>query len=130
MAPVPVIGEPVQREQEIQSLMDYLERLESGGFISQLTSLNAKEVWNDLARVTNDRLMVPNASAGPDGMLLLTWDRGRYHLELEFLPEQVPTFFYFDRDASTGWEVVYDASRELRDRLLRDRLLPVFGLFY
>src|SRR5579862_4955623 len=111
-------------EVELHDFYAYLNGIESQGFISHQTNTDATAVWKDLQR--NTMLPVPNASAGPDGILLLTWDENQHHLEVEFLPEQMPMFFYCDHNVSDYWEVPYDNT----SGLLWEKLLSVCGLFH
>ncbi len=112
----------------MQGLATYLNEIHAGGHISSRTANDAKRVWAELNLATHARLPVPNASPGPDGMLLLTWDRHEHHLELEFLPEKSPSFFYFDRLKPGGWEVAY--SEYSGAPSMRERLFSVFSLFF
>lgn len=117
-----------ERRQRVQGLATYLREIETGGYISASTAADARRIWDELNRATHARLPVPNASPGPDGMLLLTWDRREHHLELEFLPEKPPVFFYFDRHMPGGLEIAYGDYSGTRG--VRERLFSVFSLFF
>ncbi len=68
-------------------------------------------------------LPVPDACPGPDGTLLLTWDRGEQHFELEFHPGERPMFFYANRETRELWEAPYEAGR------LGDDVMSKLALF-
>lgn len=95
-------------------LYGYLEQVAAEGLISRRLSTSAWEAWKTLADAMPD---VPNACPGPDGSLLFTWDRGEHHLELEFYPDELPSFFYANRDTSALWEAEYDAGQPLNSEI-------------
>lgn len=111
------------RGQRVKGLQDYLRHIASEGFTSTPTVNAALDAWDDLDRSTGGSLPVPNASAGPDGMLLLTWDRGEHHLELEFLVDSTASFFYFNRNTHGAWEIEYT-------KPVRNELHAAFRVFF
>src|SRR2546423_15629017 len=87
-------------------LRAYLERAAGEGLISRSVSASCWRAWEDAASAVPG-LEVPDACPGPDGSLLLTWDRGEQHFELEFQPGEAPMFFYANRETKELWEAPY-----------------------
>lgn len=85
------------------ALHDYLDEVASAGDISKETAERAWEAWLHLNSKTGGCLPVPDAAPGPNGELLLVWDRGELHLELEIMPDGSPEFFSRNRTTGTLW---------------------------
>lgn len=96
-------------------LSNYLDRVSHKGLIASDMALTALETWEIIKQQTN--LPTPVACPGPEGDLLLTWDNDIHHLELEFIPDNTPTFFYLNRDTNEAWEEDYIVGRDLSDLL-------------
>ena len=84
-------------------LNDFLREVLAAGLISAATEQAAWRAWAELLRASGARLPVPAACTGPDGRLLLSWDAGRHHLELEFAADEPPSLFYRDRESAETW---------------------------
>lgn len=113
----------VKRHERVKGLKSYLERVRQEGLISGDIADLALRAWNHLTAVTSSGLLVPDACPGPNGDLLYVWDRAHFHLELEFVPGTVPSFFYANRQTGEAWAVDYDL------RSLPDGVWRAFRLF-
>jgi hypothetical protein len=71
--------------------------------ISRATAKLAAKMWIDCWSATGYALPVPAACTGPDGQMHYSWDREQHHLELEITLEEVPTFFYRNRETGELW---------------------------
>jgi len=89
-------------------LIEYLGKLSAGSAEHRLIDPKmvhrALIVWLRLRQAAGSRLPVPDASPGPDGSLLYTWDQDGHHLELELFPDAPAEFFYTDRASGAVWE--------------------------
>lgn len=74
----------------------YLSRMELQGVVPHAVVKSARAVW-DVLRAAVPGLRVPGATAF-DGRIFYSWDRGRHHLEAEFLPGGTWEWFYTDRE--------------------------------
>lgn len=63
------------------------------------------ELFAALSIASDHRLPAPASCSGPDGVMFYSWDRGRYHLEIEILPDDTAEFFYRDRETEEFWGV-------------------------
>lgn len=102
---------------ESAQLAGYLHQQAQDGMISQQTMSRALEAWELLCAAAED-LSAPDAAPGPDGQVLYTWDRDRYHLELEIFPEGPAEFFYRDRHTGSLWECDFDLSAAVPEEAL------------
>ncbi len=91
----------------IRALRGYLDEGIRSGDVSKQTADRAWEAWLHLSRVMYERLSVPDAAPGQDGELLLTWDCGELHLELEILPDGPAEFFSRERTTGALWGESY-----------------------
>jgi hypothetical protein len=95
----------VQKERaRAQKLSQYLAQLSASQEISDAMALLAWRAWTHVRSATSSLLPVPDASPGPDGQLLYTWDRGEHHLELEVFENGAAEFFYRNRVSDELWE--------------------------
>lgn len=88
-------------------LRDYLKEVAWAGDVSAETAGRATKAWLRLSSMMSGRLPVPDAAPGPDGELLLTWDRGELHLELELMPNGPAEFFARNRTTGALWGEEY-----------------------
>lgn len=64
-----------------------------------------EQLFAALSAAFGHRLPPAAACSGPDGVMFYSWDRGRYHLEVEILPDNTAEFFYRDRETEEFWGV-------------------------
>jgi hypothetical protein len=83
---------------------DWLYKVATGpdAVIAPEMAHRAWRAWCQAWSASGFRLPVPDACPGPDGELIYVWDRGRYHLELELIPDGPDEFFYRDRERIAG----------------------------
>jgi hypothetical protein len=60
--------------------------------------------WDQLSGYMEGGLAVPNASPGPDGQLLFSWEREPQYLELELFPDRPGEFCYRNDHTGALWE--------------------------
>jgi hypothetical protein len=58
-----------------------------------------ERLWECLRRQVPDRLGLPHAMATESGDLVMTWDRGSHHFEIEVFHDGRYDWFYLDRDS-------------------------------
>jgi hypothetical protein len=101
-----IVANWARRLKRVQEFRWYMERITVRGLISQATEREALLVWESLSSATSSAIGVPNAAPGNDGQLLLVWDSGQHHLEIEFQSGATPSLFYADRTAAgSSWEL-------------------------
>lgn len=81
----------------------WLCRVLSDSLITAETAAWAAFAWGQVRGITDFRMPTPAACTGPDGEVFFGWDRGRYHLELEIVPDQAAEWFFRDRMADKYW---------------------------
>lgn len=91
----------------ILALRDYLDESARSGDVSRETADGVWEAWLRLKSQMDGCLPVPDAAPGPNGELLLAWDRGELHLELEFMPDGSAEFFSRNRTTGALWGEEY-----------------------
>jgi len=93
----------------VKEHLEFLRHVSTGDkpLISKATAQEARLAWYATWEASGFALPIPAACTGPDGKLLFAWDKGRHHLELEFIPGGVPEFFYRDRDSGELWDEDY-----------------------
>lgn len=80
--------------------MAFLGRMTDGGVVPAGVAAAARAVWEGVRRAVPGT-PVPAASAFRGGPVHYTWDRGRHHLEMEFLSEGTREWFYRDRESES-----------------------------
>ena len=88
-----------------KQLRDYLKCASTGerALITPKTAERAMKAWDKLWKASGYAMAAPAACTGPDGEMFYSWDRGRYHLELEIIPDEPAEFFYRDRETEQYW---------------------------
>jgi hypothetical protein len=78
----------------------YLRGLaEPSGPLAAGTVHEIERLWACLLRQMPDRLSFPHATATESGDLVMTWDRGHHHFEIEVLHDGRYDWFYLDRSS-------------------------------
>jgi hypothetical protein len=101
----------------------YLEAAIRTGSLEATTASAAMKSWKALSTASDKKLPVPDASVGPDGQLMYTWDRGGHHFELEIFPDGSGEFFYFNRHTNEMWGYDYVAGDVVPEKVV-NRLKP------
>lgn len=92
-----------ERARREEVLRSYLEQVRERGHVSADIAGAAWAAWQKLRDATDHQLMVPNAGAGPNGEILLSWDLEEHHFELELSPAEPPYYFYRNRVSGKTW---------------------------
>ena len=97
-----------QIQQRTTKLARYLDSIVAQELVARATADQAWHAWDRLRAALGDRLPVPDACPGPDGQLLLAWERSPHYLELEVFPAAPAEFFYRNESSGDLWETDYD----------------------
>jgi hypothetical protein len=100
--PYPMTDEIAEFFKAQQDLRNYLSGCWKAGEVEEKTIRIAFQIWLKVAQRL--RVPVPDASTGPRRQVMLTWDNGRDHLEIEVFPDGVVEYFYYDRENKKTWE--------------------------
>jgi hypothetical protein len=91
------------RTHHVQEHSDYLNRIAAEGVVSHSLAETARTIWEQGVVVTDDRILVPSATAVEGGPIRYTWDHGDNHLEAE-IPDSGPVeWFYQNRKTGEVW---------------------------
>ena len=78
----------------------YLRRLaKPSGPLSVGNVQEIERLWDCLRRQVPDRLGFPHATATESGDLVMAWDRGSHHFEIEVFHDGRYDWFYLDRSS-------------------------------
>jgi hypothetical protein len=114
-----------RRSKNVQEFRTYVERVTTRGLVAEKTGREALSVWDSLNSATSSAIGVPNTAPGDNGQLLLVWELGQHHLEIEFAPGVTPIVFYANRTApNASWELDFT-----RDALLNETVLKTLAIF-
>ena len=75
----------------------YLSEMQVRGRLSRIVTKAARALWSFFLE-REPAIDVPHAGPTEDGGLLMVWDKGRHHFELEVAPSGRYDWFYRDRD--------------------------------
>jgi len=75
----------------------YLREMQVRGRLSRIVTKAARALWSFFLE-REPAIDVPHAGPTEDGGLLMVWDKGRHHFELEIAPSGRYDWFYRDRD--------------------------------
>ena len=107
------------QSRRVQGLKSYLDLCVEQRFISGTVYRATWQMWNKMSARLNGVLEVPDACPGPDGDILLTWDRASEHFELEVGEDSRATFFYVDRKRKTSWELTTGPDEPIDEAVAR-----------
>lgn len=95
----------------------YLSQMTARGKLSRAVTEAALALWGFM-QLHVPGIEVPHAGPTQDGGLLMVWDKGRHHFELEVSPSGRYDWFYRDRQTDNYWgaedRTVGDYSQELK----------------
>jgi hypothetical protein len=80
--------------------------------------------WSEVMTLTNWRLPRPSVGLGEDEEVMLCWDAGRHHFEIELIPGKPTEVFYRDRDTENSWGTEW-----LPEDSVPEELLPYLEFF-
>jgi hypothetical protein len=99
--------EAMNAEREMK-MNQFIGGLVACGDISSDTACCALAVWEQIKGSIGDALLVPDASAGPDGTFMFFWNRDEHHLEIEFIAtEKQIELFYMNHITNQLWGADY-----------------------
>lgn len=104
--------------------ISWLCRVLSDSLITAETAAWAAFAWGQVQGMTDFRMPTPAACTGPDGEVFFGWDRWRYHLELEIVPDRAAEWFYRVRMVEETW-----LGYQGRGDPIPDRVFAVLGNF-
>src|SRR5260221_3428464 len=110
----------VQREREREEI--FCRALEQS--VAPETAWITREVWDRLRGNIPGVLRVPYLDVREGGGVLLTWDQGAHHLDLEIAPAVPLDFFYLNRETGEAWDI----ESPLEERI-PEKALQVFNRF-
>ncbi len=79
--------------------------------VTRETVDRALDAWNLICAVTVNRMPTPDVCTGPDGQIRYSWDMGRDHLEVDFIPGKPAEWVYRDSVTGCSWR----ENREIAD---------------
>jgi hypothetical protein len=98
-------------------LRTYFAMCTKRDFIDTAVADLGLNLWRKLSARLRGRVQVPDACPGVDGEILLTWDQGAHHLELEITSDLSATFFYMNTKSNECWECAANANDPLDKRI-------------
>jgi len=110
--------ELVDREREFDL---YLERLVCDNLVSATMKKWVTDLWVAVAEMANSRVPVPDTAPAGNGGVMLAFDNGKDHLELELLPSGQVEVFFLDRTTDSMMEWEYSSVSEI-DSAFVDKL--------
>lgn len=96
-------------------LIRYLQSICDSGDVTETAAAQAKVLWLSLQNNMNSHMAIPDAASGPNGEILLTWDKGEHHLELEIVPGATAELFYRNRLSEQLWAEEYELEKPISD---------------
>lgn len=84
----------------------------------------ARAVWDRIKGNVPGILRVPLLDLREEGGVLLTWEQGVHHLDVEIASDGSLDFFYLNRETNEAWDV--EASLEKR---IPEKVLQQFNYF-
>lgn len=100
------------------SLEEYLDRCLKRELITNVEKDRAIDLWNKIVKLTNDRIVEPDAAPGGDKSLMIAIDFKKYHMEFEFCRNNPIEVFFFDRETDKVWETVIDEEMNIAQSLM------------
>lgn len=113
-----------------QEHLSYLKRVSTEGSPPLITRETAQAAWIAwiawlaVWQTSGEKMPIPSACTGPDGVMFYSWDKDRHHLELEIFPDKDAEFFYRDRETGEFWGEEYKICGSLPNELAQ--YLPLF----
>jgi hypothetical protein len=107
------------RSKRVLGLKSYLDMCISRLCIAPSVGRLAWKMWYKIDAESGGQLKIPNASPGPNGNILLTWDNGRHHFECEVESNLAIALFYADRIQHLAWELLTRLNEPLDTRVKR-----------
>lgn len=99
--------------------LDYLRTLPDSGAVSPFLAASAERLWRQLRPIAG-ATSIPEALATEAGGVLMVWDRGHHHLEIELMSSGTYDWFYRNRKTGT-----YAGGEDFPVQLLAPELLSV-----
>lgn len=106
-----------KRAEAVAHLKTYLDMCADGGYIADPVRDAAWYAWHVLNIQTGDTLSVPDACPGPTGEVVLSWDSGSKHFEVEVDRSARVTWFYQDPELKKLWEVSAEPNANIDERV-------------
>ena len=85
-----------------------------------------RAVWGKIQGCVPGVVRVPRLDVREEGGVLLTWDQGVHHLDVEVLPDASLDFFYLNRETNETWDVETTLQEQAR---LPEKVLQHFNHF-
>ena len=115
LLPVALV-EPAKQHLRRQKLDNYIFDLRKCDEITEQVAIKVRDTWKAIFDET--KAVVPNASVGGDGQMILSWNTIEHHLELEVFSDRPGEWFYLNRLNSENWEEDYQPGDTLSSRVI------------
>ena len=86
---------------------------QQAGEISEATLNQSMTIWHNIKGIIPGILAAPSLDFMSEGRVLLTWNQGEHHLDIEIIPNAPIEFFYRNRNTDETWEYEYEAGAKL-----------------
>ncbi len=95
--------------------LNFLKRVSSGAeaAITPETASRAAKAWRQVWVASGRKIPVPSACTNADGKVFYSWDSGRYHLDLDIVPDEPAGIFFCDREKDEYWYEDYQIGSPL-----------------
>lgn len=94
--------------------------------VPQPMALLVRAVWDKIKGCVPGVVRVPHLDVREEGGVLLSWDQGVHHLDVEVLPDTSLDFFYLNRETNEAWDVETTLHEQER---LPEKVLQHFNHF-
>lgn len=93
----------------------FLKRASTGAdaAITAETARIAANAWREVWEASGGKIPVPSAGTNSDGKVFYSWDNGRYHLDLDIVPNEPASIFFCDRQKDEYWYEEYQIGSPL-----------------
>jgi hypothetical protein len=100
--------------------LNFLKRVSSGdeAAITPATAARAAKAWHQIWAASGGTIPVPSACTNTDGKVYYSWDSGRYHLDMDIVPDEPAGIFFCDREKDEYWYEDYQIGSPLPEAVV------------
>lgn len=110
-----------------KKLKDYVISLKEKKLIRSIIFFYFNKIWNFLKTESSENLKIPDVCPSDDKHILIAWDNGECHLEIEIFEDGLCEYFLLNRKDDSFEEIEWDVNIDIIPKKVIRKIQELFS---